>query len=65
MENGRFYKRGPPKHAGDSWLGSAALIGSTGWSDFQLLFFTIDGELYGVNQDKLYQLTQRDDRLPP
>lgn len=21
VENGRFHKRGPPKHAGDSWLG--------------------------------------------
>ena len=46
MENGRFHKRGPPKHAGDNWLGSAILIGSTGWCDFKFLFFTVYGELF-------------------
>ena len=37
VHNGKFYKRSPPAHHLDNWLGSANLIGSGGWSVFKFL----------------------------
>ena len=54
-ENGKFYKRIPPQHSGDSWLGTATLIGDGGWADFKHLFFHPDGTLYGVLHGKFYK----------
>lgn len=52
---GEFYKRAPPQNASDCWMASATQIGSTGWNDFQHLFFHPDGILYGVMDDKFYK----------
>ena len=54
-KNGKFHKRSPPTAPDDNWLATSTLIGTAGWSDFQLLFFMSSGELYGGYQDKFYK----------
>ena len=52
---GKFYKRYPPTSTSDDWIGSATLIGTGGWKDFQHLFFHPDGTLYGVFHGRFYK----------
>ena len=37
VNDGKFYKRSPPTHGSDDWLGSAEMIGSGGWKVFKFL----------------------------
>lgn len=53
--DGEFYKRYPPQNKKDSWLGSALKIGTSGWDNFQHLFFHPDGTLYGVWDGRLHK----------
>ena len=55
----KVLQRAPPTCSDDNWQGSATVIGRSGWSAFQFLFFDPQGTLYGVLNGKFYK------RSPP